>query len=154
MVPDEPPVQNVRSATGEGMDRQGFQDWLDRYVAAWKSYDRDAIAELWSNDAEYRYHPEDEPVRGREAIVQDWLGEQDEPGRYDGRYEVLAIDGEEHVAMGWSRYYDERGALQDEYWNIYRCQFDGDGRCTLLTEWWIRDREFARRDRAETDPNG
>jgi len=136
------------------MDRQGFQDWLDRYVAAWKSYDRDAIAELWSEDAEYRHHPEDEPVRGREAIVEDWLGEQDEPSRYDGRYEVLAIDGQEHVAMGWSREFDERGELQDEYWNIYRCQFDRDGRCTLFTEWWIRDREFARRDRERPQMEG
>ncbi len=118
------------------MDRRGFQDWLDRYVAAWKSYDRDAIAELWSEDAEYRHHPEDEP------------------GRYDGRYEVLAIDGQEHVAMGWSREFDERGELQDEYWNIYRCQFDRDGRCTLFTEWWIRDREFARRDRERPQMEG
>lgn len=129
------------------LTRDGFQEWLDRYVAAWKSYDAAAIGELFSEGAEYRYHPEDEPERGRDAIVASWLDDQDEPDRYDASYEVLAIDGEEHVAMGWSRYYDARGELDDEYWNIYRCQFDGEGRCRLFTEWWIRDREFARRDR-------
>lgn len=133
------------------LEREALQAWLDRYVAAWKSYDAAEIGELFSEDAEYRYHPEDEPDRGRKAIVASWLDDQDEPGRFDASYEVLAIDGEEHVAMGWSRYYDERGELDDEYWNIYRCQFDADGRCRLFTEWWIRDREFARRERAEAD---
>lgn len=132
------------------LQRDQFQMWLDRYVAAWKSYDAKEIGELFSEDAEYRYHPEDEPERGRDAIVASWLDDQDEPARFDASYEVLAIDGEEHVAMGWSRYYDERGELEDEYWNIYRCQFAADGRCRLFTEWWIRDREFARQDRAGT----
>jgi len=136
------------------LQRDDFQAWLDRYVAAWKSYDAAEIGELFSEDAEYRYHPEDEPERGRDAIVASWLDDQDEPARFDASYEVLAIDGEEHVAMGWSRYYDERGELDDEYSNIYRCQFDADGRCRLFTEWWIRDREFARRDDAEANTGG
>ena len=47
------------------LDRSAFQAWLDRYVAAWKSYDPTAIGDLFSDDAKYRYHPEDEPVVGR-----------------------------------------------------------------------------------------
>lgn len=136
------------------MDRTGFQEWLDRYVDAWKTYDREAIAALWGDDAEYRYHPEDEPVRGRDAIVESWLDDRDEPGRYDGRYEPLAIDGENHVASGWSRYLDANGELEDEYWNVYLCRFDNGGRCTLFTEWWIRDREIARRDRERLRAEG
>ena len=55
------------------MTRADVQRWLDRYVAAWKSYDSTEIADLFSADAEYRYHPWDDPVRGREAIVADWI---------------------------------------------------------------------------------
>lgn len=58
------------------MDRNGAQAWLDRYAAAWRSYDRDEIAALFSEDATYRYHvydPENETLRGRDAIVEDWL---------------------------------------------------------------------------------
>ena len=40
------------------MDRQGFQDWLDRYVDAWKTYDPDKIGSLFSEDVEYLYHPQ------------------------------------------------------------------------------------------------
>jgi hypothetical protein len=127
------------------LDHAAFQAWLDRYVAAWKSYDRDAIADLWSEDAKYRYHPEDEPVVGRETIVNEWLENRDPTGRYDAHYEPLAIDGDNHVAQGWSRYFSAEGELEDEYWNVYLCLFDDEGRCTEFTEWWIQDREFARK---------
>ncbi len=125
------------------MDRQGFQNWLDRYVEAWKSYDPDTIASLWSEDAEYRYHPQDEPLMGRQAIVDNWLEEKDDPGTYDARYEVLAIDGDTHVAQGWSRYFDGPGGQpNDEYHNIYVVQFNDRGEATSFTEYWIQNRDF------------
>ena len=57
------------------MDATDVDRWLARYVAAWKSYDREAIGELFSEDAAYRYHPYDEPVIGRAAIVESWFEE-------------------------------------------------------------------------------
>ena len=131
-----------------------FQDWLDRYVAAWKSYDAQAIGALFSADATYRYHPEDDPVKGRDAIVADWLQDPDQPGEYDARYAPLAIDATNgnHVASGWSRYVTSGGDLKDEYWNIYLVTFDEARQATSFTEWWIRDREFAHMARvAEID---
>ena len=83
-------------------------------------------------------------MTGREAITADWLDSRDAAGTYDAHYEVLAIDGRNHVASGWTRYYGGDGKLRDEYWNIYLCRFDDEGRCSDFTEWWIRDREFAR----------
>jgi len=130
------------------LDRPAFQAWLDRYVAAWKSYDPVQIGALFCEDAEYRYHPEDEPLRGRAAIVESWLDGFDPAGTYDAKYEPLAIDGESHVASGWSRYFTTQGEPRDEYWNIYLVRFDAAGQATLFTEWWIQDREFARRTQA------
>ena len=46
------------------MDHHTAQTWLDRYVAAWKSYDPDAIAALFAPLVEYRYHPYDEAIVG------------------------------------------------------------------------------------------
>ncbi|MEO6351384.1 MAG: nuclear transport factor 2 family protein [Candidatus Limnocylindrales bacterium] len=125
------------------MDRQAFQGWLDRYVDAWKTYEPQGIADLWSDNAEYRYHPLDEPVRGRDAIVANWLESKDDPGTYDAKYEVVAVDGDMHVAKGWSRYF-ENGQMSDEFWNVYLCRFDADGRCTEFTEYWIQNREMRR----------
>jgi ketosteroid isomerase-like protein len=128
------------------MNRDQFQDWLDRYVEAWKSYDAAKIGALFSDDAEYRYHPQDEPLRGRGEIVKSWLDGKDEPGTYDAKYEVLAIDGDTHVANGWSRYFEAPGGdMRDEYLNIYVCRFNGAGECTSFTEYWIQNRAMRRR---------
>ena len=85
----------------------------DAYVEAWKSYDREAIGALFSDDVSYRYHPYDEPVEGREAVVESWLGEgehegassRDEPGTYDASYEPVAVDGDVAVATGTQHLY-------------------------------------------------
>ena len=42
-------------------NQEAVQDWLDRYVDAWMSYDPDDISGLFNEDVAYRYHPYDEP---------------------------------------------------------------------------------------------
>jgi ketosteroid isomerase-like protein len=119
-------------------DRASVSDWLARYVAAWKSYDRDAIGDLFSEDAEYRYHPYDEPARGRQTIVQAWLEDPDKAGTYDARYEPLAVDGEVAVAVGESTYLRDDGSVDRVYDNIFVLRFDEDGRCREFTEWFMK----------------
>lgn len=55
------------------MTHDDVQAWLDRYVGAWQTYDPEAIGNLFSEDVEYRYHPQDDPVRGRAEIVTAWV---------------------------------------------------------------------------------
>ena len=87
------------------MTRDDVQRWLDRYVDAWRTYEVEAIGDLFAADATYRYHPyDDEAVVGREAIVADWRDNQDEPGSWSAHYEPWAIDGDRAVAIGESRY--------------------------------------------------
>ncbi|MGH2736003.1 MAG: nuclear transport factor 2 family protein, partial [Actinomycetota bacterium] len=74
------------------MEPTDLQRWLDDYVRAWESYGRDEIGALFSEDATYRYHPWDEPVVGRAAIVEDWLSDRDSAGSFRARYEPHAID--------------------------------------------------------------
>lgn len=131
------------------MDRRQFQAWLDGYVDAWKTYDEGKIGALFSDDAVYRYHPQDEPVTGRAAIVASWLENREDPGTYHATYQVLAIDGDVHVANGASRYFDADGKLRDEYLNVYVCRFNDAGECTEFTEYWIQNRDFRKRDREE-----
>jgi ketosteroid isomerase-like protein len=109
------------------------QAWLDAYVEAWRTYDRDAIGDLFSVDASYAYHPyDDAPLRGREAIVQSWLSERDEPGSWEASYAPLLVDGDRAVATGESRYADGR-----TFSNLYVMRFDGDGRCSQFVEWFM-----------------
>ena len=120
------------------MDRAGVAAWLQRYVDAWKSYDREAITGLFGEEAEYRYHPYDEPVVGRSAIVDSWLDDLDEPGTYDAHYEPVAIEGDVAVARGTSTYFDDSGKVEKIYDNLYLMAFDEDGRCIDFTEWFMK----------------
>lgn len=129
------------------MDRQGAQDWLRRYVAAWMSYDPDDVAELFREDVVYRYHPYDEPIVGRAAVVASWLGDdapddastRDTPGTYSAEYFPVAVDGDTVVATGSSKYRDNpEGPVVRTYDNCFVMRFDRDGRCREFTEYYIR----------------
>lgn len=117
------------------MTRDDVQRWLDAYVDAWRSYDPTAIAALFSDDATYAYQPYREPVRGRDAIVADWLESPDAAGSWDASYEAYAADGDRAVAVGQSKYF-ENGKLTTLYYNVWLLRFDADGRCTEFVEYW------------------
>jgi ketosteroid isomerase-like protein len=132
------------------MDRSAAQAWLDAYVEAWKTYDRNQVEALFAEDVTYRYHPfdpEDEVLRGRDAVVNGWLepdgnaSTRDAEGTYDARYEVYAVDGERVVAVGTSTYYpDTTRAKPDRvYDNVFLIEFDGAGRCRDFTEYFMKE---------------
>jgi hypothetical protein len=120
------------------MTRDDVNRWLSRYVDAWRSYEPDAIGDLFSDQAEYRYHPWDEPVEGRDAIVADWLANRDEPDTYEADYSAWAVDGDRAVATGTSRYDGPGG--RKTYHNVFLLAFDGDGRCREFTELFMEQR--------------
>jgi ketosteroid isomerase-like protein len=129
------------------VDRAQAQTWLDRYVAAWLSYDAKDIAALFSEDIAYRYHPSDEPIAGREAVVASWLGEgnsdgtstRDAPGTYAAQYEPVAVDGDVVVATGTSTYRERPdGPVVRVYDNCFVMRFEADGNCREFTEYYLR----------------
>jgi ketosteroid isomerase-like protein len=125
------------------MTHNDVQLWLDRYVAAWSSYDPVAIGELFAEDAEYRYHPWDEPVRGREEIVRSWVApegdesQRDEPGSWDAHYDAWAVEGDRATAIGESRYRNPDGSFRTLYYNNWALRFDANGRCVEFVEYYM-----------------
>jgi ketosteroid isomerase-like protein len=126
------------------LDREQVQRWLDAYVAAWKSYDREQIAALYSDDASCRYHPYDEAIIGRDAIVESWFGagesapSRDPEGTYDGAYITAAIEGDLAVVTGTSVYSSEPGGpIEETFDNCWLVRFDEEGRCREFTEWYM-----------------
>lgn len=117
------------------MTPDALQAWLDAYVAAWRSYDPAAIGALFTDDACYAYHPwdsGDEVLRGRDAIVANWLEDQDEPGSWEAAYRPGLVDGDSATAVGVTRYAD--GRVFDNLWEL---RFDG-GRCADFVEWFMQ----------------
>jgi hypothetical protein len=141
------------------VDHVAAQEWLDRYVAAWKSYDADDIAALFCEDVRYRYYPYAEWIVGRAAVVASWLGEhtpslhdlndphdlhvlsstRDEPGTYDATYTPVAVDGDVVVATGTSSYSDVPGGpVTQVFDNCFVLRFDDDGLCREFTEYYTK----------------
>lgn len=124
------------------MDHAGFQRWLDAYVEAWRTYDEGAIGALFSEDVQYRYRPWDEAgdvLHGRAAVVASWLGDRDEPDSWTAEYHPWAIEGDNVVAVGVSRYLGaDRASVEREYHNVFLCRFDAEARCREFTEFFIR----------------
>jgi hypothetical protein len=125
--------------------RDDVQRWLDRYIAAWASYDEGSIGGLFTDDARYRFHPSDEGFVGRDAIVGAWLdpsgdaSSRDEPGTWEAHYEPFTVDGDRAVAVGWSRYYTDvsKSAVRFVFDNAYLLEFGSDGRCRSFTEFYV-----------------
>ncbi|HXG39554.1 MAG TPA: nuclear transport factor 2 family protein [Candidatus Limnocylindrales bacterium] len=129
------------------MDRRAVAAWLERYVEAWRTYDPERIGELFAPDARYRYAPYDEDedvVRGRDAIVANWLAPggdeaaRDAPGTWEARYEPWAVEGDRAVVVGETHYRATREAPARTYHNVFLLEFDAEGRCRLFTEYYMK----------------
>lgn len=128
------------------MDKAAVDRWLAEYVSAWMSYDPAQIEALFAADVTYRYHPYDDPIEGRTAVVASWLGDsgstaastRDRAGTYDASYHTVAVDDLVAVATGSSRYRDEPGGpITHTFDNCFVIRFDQDGRCVDFIEWYI-----------------
>ena len=119
------------------MTHDDVQHWLERYVAAWDTYDPEAIGALFADGAEYRYQPWAEPIVGRDAIVASWLENKDEPGSWTAHYDAWSFDGERASAIGESRYLNADGSVRTQYHNHFALRFDGHGRCVEFVEYYM-----------------
>lgn len=128
------------------MTHEDAQGWLDRCVAAWRTYDPTAIGDLFAAEARYRYHPWDEPAVGRADIVRAWLAPggdesgRDEPGTWDAHHGPFAVEGDRAIAIGRSRYFAHGDQPERTYHNAYPLEFDGDGRCRSFTGYYVHQR--------------
>ncbi len=122
------------------LTRDDVQNWLGRYIEAWRADDPQAIGALFSPDAEYRYHPWDAPLVGRDETVRSWLepdgsaSSQDGPGTFEAHYEPFAIDGDSAVAVGWTTDLRADGEVDRVYDNCFLLKFDESGACRSFTE--------------------
>jgi ketosteroid isomerase-like protein len=125
------------------MDTEQVQRWLDAYTHAWITYDSDEIGALFTNDAEYRWHPWDEGddvARGRAQIVAAWLENRDRAGTYRGAYHPLLVHDDQAIAVGLSSYYTDetQTTLDRAYHNLWVLRFGEAGRCRSFTEWYMQ----------------
>jgi hypothetical protein len=112
--------------------KANVQTWLDAYVEAWRTYDRDAIADLFSADASYASTP---TTRSRcaDATRSSPAGSRSatNPGAGSG---LSTVD--DRGAQGGG----DRGDTLPRgpgVLHLYVLRFDDDGRCAEFVEWFI-----------------
>jgi SnoaL-like domain len=125
------------------LDSYTVQRWLDAYSHAWETLVVEEIGALFTDDAEYRWHPwdeGDEVARGRERIVAAWLETRDKPGTYSGAYRPLLVQDDLAIAVGTSTYYtnQSRETVDRKYHNLWVLRFADDHRCRSFTEWFMK----------------
>ncbi len=81
---------------------------------------------------------EQDPVRGRAAIVANWLEDPDVAGSWDAHYVPITVEGDVSVAQGRTRYFRADGTLDREYANLFVMHFNAAGQCTQFTEWYMQ----------------
>lgn len=125
--------------------RESVTAWLEAYMHAWETYDPTEVGALFSENAEYRWHPYDEPEVGREAIVHAWLNpggnasSRDVPGTFEGDLRPFVCNGNRAVAVGTCTYWTDatRSKVSRIYYNNWLLEFDDDGRCSSFTEYYM-----------------
>src|SRR5574338_803872 len=124
------------------MDRAGVQHWLDRYLTAWRTTRRDLIAQLFTDDAVYRYRPY-APQRyatvGLDAILSAWLDAADPPDSWRASYEPFAVEGDRATAIGVVEYAESSNGPARTYHSVFVLRFAPDGRCAEFSEYYMRE---------------
>ena len=124
------------------MNKADVQGWLNRYVEAWRTSDREQVESLFTEDATYRYHPygdDSHANNGREAIVAAWLEEADPPDSWEASYAPFAVDGDRAVAVGTSHYFASDKGPARAFHNVFLLRFAAEGRCAEFTEYYMRE---------------
>lgn len=117
------------------MTPETVASWIESYLDAWRSYDPEAITDLFTVDATYAYNPWDSPLRGSAAIVESWQSERDEPGTWAAEYEPVFVHNNVAIIVGETRYAMDNGTKT--YSNLFQVTFAADGRCSSFVEWYM-----------------
>jgi ketosteroid isomerase-like protein len=110
-------------------------EWAERYARAWEDGDKEAAAELFSEDATYRSNIFEDPHRGRDGIRSYWHEVTSTQGNVRVRMGRPLVDGD-RVALEWWTTMDNEGAPV----TLPGClllRFGEDGLCRSLHEYYL-----------------
>lgn len=110
--------------------------WLDAYGDAWESRDADKAASLFAEDSSYQVTPYEIAHTGREGVRHYWESVTANQRNVEFKFRPLSITGNTGIAH-WSAQFDiEPDDVHIELDGIFVLEFDEDGKCRQLREWW------------------
>lgn len=113
-----------------------LSSWLEAYGEAWESRDADAAAEIFSDDATYRVTPYEEPHIGKDGVRNYWAGVTENQRNIQFEHRAISVTGNTGVAHWLAAFEVEPDGTKIELDGIFVLEFDEDGKCRQLREWW------------------
>ncbi len=108
---------------------------MDGYVLAWSSNDPDHIRALFTEDAVYDPQTAGGEWDGIDEIITRWLEIDDKEDNWDFEWLPVVETDDLAVVTARTRYFEPELA----YRNLFIIRFNGDGRCSDFTEWYIEE---------------
>lgn len=121
--------------------------WLDAYGDAWESRDSDKAASLFAKDSSYRVTPYEEAHIGPSGVREYWNSVTASQRNVAFESQALSVNGDTGIAH-WSAEFDvEPGGEHIELDGIFVLEFDQQGKCRSLREWWhLKSRDAGNED--------
>ncbi len=118
------------------MNETELGSWLERYGRAWEESDPDAAAALFSQDASYYETPFGAPAQGREGVRAYWANATRNQADISFSYEILSVAKGRGIACWRAGFTRRPSAARVTLDGIFLLEFDDDGLCRELREWW------------------
>ncbi len=120
------------------MNKESFSHWLDAYGRAWETRDPQAAGRLFTEDATYRESPFDDPMFGRNAIIEYWSDVPKSQENIKFSYEIFGITEQRGFARWWASFVRIPSQMKVKYDGIFVVEMNEKNECTKFEEWWHR----------------
>ena len=129
------------------------QDVLEKMKRGWEGRDVDVMVALFSDDAEYREDPFEEPLRGANAIRAYWNDAVASQANIEFDAERTWVSGRT-ILSSWHVAFTRRvNAERVRLRGFMTLELDDEGRVTRFREWWHR-RVVGRDSTFRPEPDG
>ena len=129
------PLAYAQGAAGE-LSVAELGAWLSGYESAWETKSPDAVAQLFVSGALYYETPYAEPFRGLDGIREYWSNVTADQRDIDFQADIVGTVGNTGIARWSATFTSMSSSAEVELNGVFLLEFDQDGLCAVLREWW------------------
>lgn len=120
------------------MELSDLKKWLDEYGRIWEQGDKEAVVDLYTDDVRYYETPFAEPYVGLEAVLGYARGAAAAQRDIRFTHNPYSITGDTGIASWHASFVRVPSGVEVELDGVFVLQFDKNGKCRELREWWHR----------------
>lgn len=124
-------------AQAKALKAPALEGWLQKYGAAWVARDARAAGPLFTADAIYHENAFEAPMQGRAAIEEYWAKVTLDQREVKFESKVVSVSGNTGVATWKASFRLESTGATISLDGIFLLEFDEQGVCRSLREWWF-----------------